>query len=245
MRVLAFASRNQKELVREPINLVIGIGLPLITLLLFAIIQKNMQETVQFSLYNIENLVPGIAVFSFSFISLFSGLLIGRDRSTSYLLRVFASPLTASDYILGYTLPLLPFAMAQTAVCFISGFFFGLPVNVNVLIDVIVLVPIAALYIGLGLLFGTLFTDKQVGGIFGVFVNIAAWLSGTWFDLGMIGGAFKTFAYALPFAHAVDAAKAALAGNYGGIGIHLLWVAGYAVVVFAVAIWIFRKKMKG
>ncbi|NJD01581.1 MAG: ABC transporter permease [Ruminiclostridium sp.] len=241
MRFFSFASRNSKELLRDPLTLLFGIGLPLTILLMFSLMQKNLP----FDLYNIENLTPGVAVFSFSFISLFSGMLIGRDRSSSFLIRLFASPLSASDYIIGYAFPLLPAAILQSAVCFFAAFFLGLPFSINALAAIIVLILIAMLYIGFGLLFGTLFTDKQVGGIFAIFVNATAWLSGTWFDLGMMGGAFKAIGYALPFAHAVDATRAALAGNISSVFPHLLWCIGYGAAIFYLAVWIFRKKMKG
>ena len=63
--------------------------------------------------------------------------------------------------------------------------------------------------------------------------------------MDLVGGIFKTICYLLPFAHANDAVKAALAGEYSHIIPHLLWVSGYAVVLIVPAIFIFRKKMKG
>lgn len=172
-------------------------------------------------------------------------MLIGRDRSSSFLMRIFASPLSASDYIVGYTLPQLPVALLQMAFCFITAFFLGLSSDLNILLAIVVLMIIALLYIGFGLMLGTFFTDKQVGGIFAIFVNVTTWLSGTWFELDMIGGLFKTIAYALPFSHAVDAARAALTGDYGDILIPLLWVVGYTGLIFVIAVTGFRKKMKG
>lgn len=241
MKLLAFAARNRKELMRDPLTVLFGIGLPLVMLWLFSVIQKNLP----FTLYEIKSLTPGVAVFSYSFISLFSGMLIGRDRSSSFLMRLFSSPLSSSDYILGYMLPLLPVSILQSIMCFATAIALGLSFNVNILLDIVLLIPISLLYIAVGLLFGTFFTDKQVGGIFAIFVNATAWLSGTWFDLGMIGGAFETIGYALPFAHAVVIARAALVGEYAAILPHLLWVIGYTVVLFALAIYVFKRKMKG
>ena len=240
MKTLAFASRNAKEILRDPLNLAFGIGFPLAILFLLSIIQSN----VPVSLFEIENLVPGIAVFGFSFISTFSGMLIAKDRSTSFLMRLFSSPLTGANFILGYSLPLLPFAIVQSAICFIAAFFLGLTISVNVLIVFIVLIPTSILFIGIGLLAGSLLTDKQVGGVCGALLtNLAAWLSGTWFDLNLVGGTFKQVAYALPFVHAVDAGKSALAGNYSGMFPHLWWVIGYATVIFILAVLIFSKRM--
>jgi ABC-2 type transport system permease protein len=241
MRLLAFASRNRKEILRDPMNLAFGIGFPLVLLFLLSAIQAN----IPVKLFEIEKLAPGVAVFGLSFISLFSGTLIAKDRTTSFLMRLFASPLSASDFILGYALPLVPMAIMQGAICFIASFFLGLSVNARVLLALVVLIPTAVLYIGIGLLAGSVFTDKQVGGICGALLtNVSAWLSGTWFDLNLVGGAFKTIAYLLPFVHAVEATRAAIAGEYSSILPHLLWVIGYAVVIFAAAVVVFRKKMK-
>lgn len=242
MRMLVFASRNSKELLREPTTLAFGIGFPLVVLLLLSAIQSN----IPISLFEVENLSPGIAVFGLSFLSLFSGMLIAKDRTTSFLMRLFASPLTASDFILGYILPLLPMAAAQSTVCFIAAFFLGLSAMIgNVLLAILVLLPTAALFIGIGLLAGSVLSDKQVGGICGALLtNVSAWLSGTWFDLSLVGSGFKAVAYALPFAHAVDATRAALAGNYFSILPHLIWVIGYAVLMLIIAIAIFGTRMK-
>ena len=240
MRMLVFALRNTREILRDRLNLAFGIGFPLAVLLLLSAIQAN----IPVSLFALDQLTPGIAVFGLSFISLFSGMLIAKDRSTSFLMRLYAAPLTAADFILGYTLPLLPMAILQSTVCFVAAFFLGLKVTVNVLLTLAVLLPSGVLFIGIGLLAGSLLNDKQVGGICGALLtNVSAWLSGTWFDLSLVGGAFKTVAYWLPFAHAVDAARAALNGHYENIFPHLWWVIGYAVGTLLLAIAVFHRKM--
>lgn len=241
MRLLVFTSRNRKELLRDPATLAFGIGFPIMVLLLLSAIQAN----IPISLFELKSLTPGIAVFGLSFLSLFSGMLIAKDRTSSFLMRLFASPLTASDFILGYTLPLIPMAVAQSAICFITAFFLGLDVNSNVLLALIVLIPASGLFIGIGLLAGSVLSDKQVGGICGALLtNVSAWLSGTWFDLNLVGSGFKTLAYSLPFARAVDATRAALAGDYRGIFPHLWWVIGYAAVILTLAVFIFSTRMK-
>ncbi len=240
MKSLAFAARNRKEILRDPLNLAFGIGFPLVILLLLTAIQANVPT----ELFVIDKLIPGIAVFGLSFISLFSGMLIAKDKSTSFLLRLFTAPLSASDYIMGYIMPLVPMAILQIIICFIAAFFLGLPVNANVLLSIIVLLPISLLFIGIGLLTGSIFNDKQVSGICGALLtNLSAWLSGTWFDLNLVGGWFKEIAYTLPFVHAVDASRAALSGDYASILPHLWWVIGYTVVVIVIATFAFKKKM--
>ncbi len=241
MRCLAFITRNRKEILRDPLNLAFGIGFPLVVLLLLSAIQAN----IPVDLFVIDQLVPGIAVFGLSFITLFSSMLIAKDRSTSFLMRLFSSPMRASDYILGYTLPMLPISIAQSIICFAAALCLGLTFSINLFLCLLVLIPAALFFIGFGLMAGSIFNDKQVGGICGALLtNVSAWLSGTWFDLSLVGGGFKTVAYALPFAHAVDACRAALSGNYSDIMPHLWWVIGYAAAMLIIAIVIFNHKMR-
>ena len=236
----AFSGRNTKEMLRDPLNLAFGLGFPVVLLLLLTAIQRN----IPVNLFQLERLTPGIAVFGLSFISLFSATLISKDRTTSFLMRLFASPMRASDYILGYTLPLIPMALAQALLCYLVAGLLGMQLTANVLLAILVSLPAAALFIGIGLLCGSVFNDKQVGGICGALLtNLSAWLSGTWFDLDLVGGAFKKIAYALPFAHAVDAGRAAMSGEFAAIMMHLWWVIGYAVVALVAAVLVFRKKM--
>ncbi|MBQ9794818.1 MAG: ABC transporter permease [Clostridia bacterium] len=241
MRMLTFATRNAKEILRDPLNLAFGLGFPLVLLLLLTAIQAN----IPVSLFEIQQLAPGITVFGLSFMTLFSATLIAKDRGGSLLQRLYTTPLTPVDFILGYTLPILPFAVAQSAICYAVALLLGLELTVNILFAVVFMIPVSLLYIALGLLFGSVLTDKQAGGICGgLLTNLSAWLSGIWFDLELVGGIFREMAYALPFVHAVELERAVLAGNYGGIFPHLWWVLGYAFAALAAAVLLFLRQMK-
>lgn len=241
MKMLAFANRNAKEILRDPLNLAFGLGFPIILLLLLSAIQSN----VPVSLFEISHLTPGIAVFGLSFMTLFSATIIAKDRSSSFLQRLYTTPLSARDFIIGYTLPSLPIAVAQTVVCYLVALMLGLVFTVNILLSVICIIPVALLFIALGLLCGSVFSDKQVGGICGALLtNLAAWLSGTWFDLELVGGAFQKIAYALPFVHAVEMERAVLRGDYVNLFPHLWWVLGYAAVTMIAAVLLFMRQMK-
>lgn len=241
MKISAFALRNSREILRDKLNLAFGLGFPLIVLLLLSAIQAN----IPVELFAIDHITPGIAVFGLSFISLFSGMLIAKDRTSSFMLRLYISPMKSSDFILGYTLPSLPMAVMQTIICFIAAIALGLTISTNILLAIIVLIPSAVLFIAIGLLCGSIFNDRQVGGICGALLtNLSAWLSGTWFDLSLVGGTFKKIAELLPFSHAVDAGRAAMAGQFDMIIPHLIWVIGYAAVILVLAIYAFTVKAK-
>ncbi len=241
MKMLTFANRNTKEILRDPLTVCFGLGFPLVLIFLLSAIQAN----VPVPLFEIAHLTPGITVFGLSFMTLFSAFLISKDRGSSLLQRLYTTPLRPIDFILGYTLPIVPFAVAQSIICYLVAFILGLEITVNVLLAVLFIIPISVLFIALGLLFGSILNDKQVGGICGALLtNLSAWLSGTWFDLELVGGTFKKIAYALPFVHAVELERAVLSGNFGEIFPHLFWVLGYAVVALAIAVLLFLRQMK-
>lgn len=241
MRMLAFMSRNTKEILRDPINLAFGLGFPLVLILLLSAIQAN----IPVPLFEIQHLTPGVTVFGLSFLTLFSATEISKDRSSAFLQRLYTTPMTPTDFILGYTLPIIPIAVMQSVVCYIAAICLGLNLTVNILLSVVATIPCSLLYIALGLLCGSIFNDKQVGGICGgLLTNLAAWLSGVWFDLELVGGVFKKISYALPFVHCVDMQRAVLKGNFAEIFPHLWWVLGYSAVLLAVSVLVFLRQMK-
>lgn len=239
--MLIFAKRNAKELLRDPITVAFGLGFPLGLILLLSAIQAN----IPVPMFELPHLTPGITVFGLAFLSLFSATVIARDRTSAFLQRLYTTPMRPVDFILGYTLPMLPFAMAQSVVCYLVAILLGLEASVNMVYSVLASLPVSVVYIALGLLCGSVLNDKQVGGICGALLtNLSAWLSGIWFDLELVGGVFKKVAYALPFVHAVEQQRAVFAGNFAGVFPHLWWVLGYGAVLLGVAVAMFLRQMR-
>lgn len=241
MRMMTFAKRCAKEILRDPINLGFGLGFPLVLLVLLSAMQKN----IPVPLFEIDTLAPGITVFGLSFMSLFSATLIAKDRESALLYRLYTTPLTGIDFILGYMFPLLPIAIGQTAICYLFAIPLGLTVSINILYAILGIIPMAIFNIALGLLCGSVFGVKQVGGICGALLtNLSAWLSGVWFDLELVGGAFERIANALPFMHAAELEKALFAGNFEGAATHILPIGLYSVLITVVAVCCFLRQMK-
>ena len=241
MKMLTFSSRTAKEILRDPVNLGFGLGFPVVLILLLSAIQAN----VPVSLFEIEKLAPGMTIFGLSFMTLFSATLIAKDRESALLQRLYTTPLTAADFIFGYTLPILPIALAQAVVCFITAFILGMEITINALWAVLMIIPAAVFFIALGLLCGSVFNVKQVGGMCGALLtNLTAWLSGIWFDLDLVGGAFKKIAELLPFCHAVKVEQAVCSGSFGDIWSDLAWVIAYAAVAVIFSVVLFLRQMK-
>ena len=241
MRMLTFAKRCMKEILRDPINLVFGLGFPLVLLVLLSAMQAN----IPVSLFEIDTLTPGITIFGLSFMTLFSATLIAKDRESAFLQRLYTTPLTGIDFIVGYMLPILPIVLGQTVICYLFAIPLGLTVSVNIVYAVIGIIPMAIFNIALGLLCGSIFGVKQVGGICGALLtNLSAWLSGVWFDLKLVGGAFEKIANALPFVHAVEMEKALFNGNFEAAVTHIWPILMYSVLATAIAVYCFLGQMK-
>ena len=240
-KALVFARRNVLELLRDPLTIGFGAAFPLLLLLLLTFISRHTPQEV----FTVESLTPGIAVFGLSFFTLFSGMLVAKDRSTSFLMRLFASPLTAAGFIAGYTLPLLPLALLQSCLCYASAIALGLPFSLSVVRAVFAILPAAVLFIALGLFAGSLLNDKQVGGLCGALLtNVSVICSGAWFPIDMVGKGFRTFCNILPFVHAVEFGRGALTGTHDGMGLHLAVVGSYALVFCVLAVLAFRRAAK-
>lgn len=241
MKTLTFSKRCAKEILRDPINLIFGLGFPLVLLFLLSTLQKN----IPVSLFEIDTLTPGITVFGLSFMTLFSATLISKDRESAFLQRLYTTPLTGFDFIIGYMLPLLPISLGQMVICYLAAIPLGLTVGVNIIYAVMGTIPVAVFHISLGLLFGSILNAKQVGGICGALLtNLSAWLSGAWFDLKLAGEVFETIAGLLPFYHAAETAKALLSGDYTLAASHILPVVIYSSLATALAVICFLKQMK-
>ncbi|MBR2965839.1 MAG: ABC transporter permease [Clostridia bacterium] len=241
MRMITFAKRCTKEILRDPINLVFGLGFPLVLLLLLSAIQANIPA----SLFEIDTLTPGITVFGLSFMTLFSATLVAKDRESALLQRLYTTPLTGFDFILGYMLPFLPIALGQTVICYVVAIPLGLTLSVNIIYSVIGIIPMAVFNIALGLLCGSVLGVKQVSGICGALLtNVSAWLSGVWFDLNLVGGAFVKIANTLPFVHAVEMEKALFSGDFGIATTHILPIVLYSVAITVIAVLCFLRQMK-
>lgn len=241
MKLLTLSNRTAKEILRDPLNLFFGLGFPLVLIGLLSAIQAN----IPVPMFELAHLTPGVTVFGLSFMTLFSAVLISKDRESALLQRLYTAPLAAADFIFGYTLPILPIAVAQSVICYIAAALIGLEIKITVLYALLFLIPVALFYIALGLICGSVFNSKQVGGICGALLtNLSAWLSGIWFDVELVGGAFHKIANVLPFIHAVELERAVFNGDFADILPHLWWVLGYSIIAVIGAIFLFLRQMK-
>ena len=238
MRILNFAKRNFKEIVRDSLSLIFAIILPLFLLFIF------QQINIPSESYNIENFTPGIVIFGFSFITLFTATLVAKDRSTSLLIRLGISPMKSVDYILGYMLSILPMILIQNILFFALALILKLPFTPYILLAILISVFISIIFISLGLIIGSLVSEKASSGISSIVIQLVAFTSGMYFPLELLGNGFATVCKVLPFESCVTILKAFVNANFTLIeprNIIVLLV--YTILILVASILIFKKKM--
>jgi ABC-2 type transport system permease protein len=238
MKFMELAKRNFKEMYRDPLSIGLAIGMPVGLLLILQTIGRLS------SFFTATMLAPGITLFGFAMITLSSGMILARDRENAFLSRLLTAPLRAKDFISAYSLPFIPLAVVQVAVVFAIGALLGLEVSGNIGLVFLILFIMSIGYIGLGMILGSLFSWKQLPGVWTA-VMLLTIFGGTWVDLDAIGGVLQGIMRALPFSHALDAARDVIVQGvgFGSIAIDFLWVLGYTIVFFAAGVFLFRRRM--
>ena len=238
MRMLNFAKRNFKELIRDPLSLVFEIALPLFLLFIFQQI-KLPDDT-----YSLENFTPGIIIFGLSFITLFTGSLVSKDRSSSLLIRLGISPMRSSDYILGYIISLLPIILIQDILFFILAIILGLNFSINIILTIIISLIISILFITLGILIGSLVSEKGSGGVGSVIVQLVCFTSGMYFSKDLIGNVFAKICELLPFESSLTIIRGFLNNNLNIITTrNIITFSIYLIIILILTIIVFKKKM--
>ena len=238
MRMLNFAKRNFKELIRDPLSLIFEIALPIFLLFIF------QQFNIPSESYKLENFTPGIILFGFSFISLFTATLIAKDRTSSLLIRLGTSPMKSSDYILGYIVSLIPIILIQVVLFFVVSMLMGLSFSVNIIYTVLISLVVSILFIALGILIGSLVSERGTGGLGSIIVQLVCFTSGMYFPKEMVGKVFATICELLPFESCLNILKGVLNSNLDMISIrNIIIFVIYTLVILVLSVFVFKKKM--
>ena len=238
MRILNFAKRNFKEIIRDPLSIIFSVLLPLILLFVFK------QINIPSESYELQNFTPGIVVFGFSFISLFTAMLISKDRTTSLLIRLGISPMKPIEYILGYTLSIIPIIIIQNTLFFILAIILGLSFSINIIWAILISIVIAILFIAIGIIIGSLFSEKASSGISSIIVQLVCFTSGMYFPRELLGDVFSKICEFLPFESCVTIIKGIMNNNLEIISARNIVVfCTYTIAILVISVIVFKKKM--
>lgn len=238
MRMINFAKRNFKELIRDPLSLIFEIALPLFLLFIF------QQFDIPAENYRLENFTPSIILFGFSFISLFTATLIAKDRTSSLLIRLGTSPMKSSDYILGYILSLLPIVLIQNILFFLTAIILGLKFTISIIPTILVSMIVSIFFISLGILIGSLVSEKGTGALGSIVVQLVCFTSGMYFPKETIGGVFAVICKALPFEACLNIIQGTLHNDFSNLSVvHIIVFLIYFTAVILLSIIMFKKRM--
>ena len=238
MRMLNFAKRNFKELIRDPLSLAFEIVLPLFLLVIF------QQINIPSENYKLENFTPGIILFGFSFVSLFTATLIAKDRTSSLLIRLGTSPMRPKDFIFGYIISLIPIIIIQNVLFFAIAGILGLKLSINTLYSILVSIVISFLFIAIVILLGSLVSEKATGGIGSIVVQLVCFTSGMYFPKELVGKGFSFICQILPFESCYNIIKAILNNNYDLISpMNIIIFIIYTTITLVISIIVFKNKM--
>ena len=250
-RILAFSDRNRKELLRDPLSYIFCLAFPLVMLVVMTLVDNSIPRESGMSVFHIQNLCAGIAVFGQLFIMLFTTLTVSKDRAGSFLVRLYATPMKSVDFIIGYMLPMLVICMVQNILIYAVSFVISLftPDSLNplgLLVSIPVLIPSAVMFIGFGMLFGSLFNDKAAPGVSSIIISLGSFLGSVWFDANATGGVMLDICKMLPFYYCTKSARAAVRLDFScsALWIPLLIVTGCAILLIVLSSLAFRSRMK-
>lgn len=250
-KILAFTERNIKEMLRDPLSYIFCLGFPLVMLLIMTLVDRSIPAEAGMTMFRIDNLSAGIAVFGQTFVMLFTAMTVSKDRCTSFMTRMYATPMVSFDFAAGYILPMLVISMIQTVITYAASLIISLITGVQlsiggILMSTVVLIPSALMFIGLGLLFGTLFNDKAAPGMCSIVISLSSFLGCIWFDADSTGGIMLKICKALPFYYCTRSARSSLVLDHSsdGLVIPLIIVSACTIVITALSIFIFNRKMK-
>lgn len=198
----AFIKRNFLEMLRDPLSYIFCIGFPVVMIILFNIIGKYADGAT--SIFNAKTLTPGMIMFAFTFVMMLCSLLVAKDRTSAFVVRLYTSPMKTVDFVLGYTVPFFAVGVVQEVVCVFVGWIVSLVVGGGyfafgaAVLLMLEMLPMLIICVAFGVFIGSVLNEKAAPAISSIFVSAAGILGGAWMPLDVMGG-FETFCRFLPF----------------------------------------------
>ena len=115
-KIKAFSTRNRKEILRDPLSYIFCLAFPLVMLIIMTVVNSSIPKQAGMTVFRIDNLSAGIAVFGQTFVMLFTALTVTKDRSGSFLVRMYATTMKSTDFTIGYILPMIIISFFQSII---------------------------------------------------------------------------------------------------------------------------------
>jgi ABC-type multidrug transport system permease subunit len=193
----------------------------------------------------IDFLIPGLLGMNLMGTGMWGmGFTIANARMKKLLKRLIATPMRKSQYVMSQFLSRLLFLIVEVVVLVAFGWLvFGVRVNGSIALLALLCLVGGYAFSGLGLL--TASRARTLEGVSGLMnlIMMPMWLcSGVFFSYERFPAAAKPFIRALPLTMLNDALRAVMndAAGMATVGPHLLALAAWGIVTFAIGLKIFR-----
>ncbi len=250
-RALNFSKRNLLEISRDTLSYIFCIAFPIVMLIVMTLVNSSIPKEAGMTIFRIDNLMGGIIIFGQTFVMLFTAITIAKDRSGSFLIRLFATPMKSSDFTYGYILPMILIAVVQALISSVAALIISLIVGVKleifgILLTFAAMLPSAFMFVAIGLIFGTLFNEKAAPGVCSIIISLGSFVGGIWFDAEGAGGVLYKICRCLPFIYCTKTVRSAikLDISWESFWLPLIIVSASAAVLSGLGILCFRKRMK-
>ena len=189
-----------------------------------------------------QNFTPGIIVFSLSFITMFVSILVAKDRTTSLLIRLGVSPMKPVEFIMGYIISTIPIIIIESILIYVISIILGLEFSLYIIVSIFIVAIIAILFISLGILIGSICTEKSASGVSSIIVQLVCFTM--YFSKDMLGDGFRRICEYLPFESVVTLIRGISSNNVSIITPrNIIIVVMYTVITFILSTYLFNKNM--
>jgi len=219
-----------------------------------AFAQIEMPVTVNALPIHVENQIdyidfigPGIITFGLLILIPTSARPIVRDKEKGFLARLLTTPTRPLDFILGYSLALVAITIAQIIIFIFGAWAMGMEIIGNLGLAFLIFFLTGLCSVGIGMVIASLSkSENQAEPLAWLFSMPLAMLSGCWFSIELMPSYIRAVAFAFPYAHTIEASRGILIRGVGleAVGSDFLFLAGWAVAIFAIGVVLFRRNMR-
>ncbi len=201
------------------------------------------------SLRSVNYIVPGLfGVILMAFPPMLTALAIVREKESGTIQQIYASPLTAREFMLGKLLPYAAVAFLEMLMVVGLGYaWFQVPFAGSAVQLFAVAVLYVLITVGIGLLVSTIARTQVAAMLIALIIALmpSFLFSGFLFPVFSMPMIMQVYARVFPTSYFIDFARGVVLKGVGVevLWLNVLWLLAYTAGVFLVAAWLLKKRV--
>ena len=240
--IRAIWQREMLTFLREKPRIISAAINPIFWLLTFG---AGLGSTVSIEGINYQQYIfPGIIIQTILFSSIFYGAYLVWDRRIDLLKAILVTPLSRSSIFFGKVISGITFALIQSSIILIFGFFININYTFTSFILVLLTITVSAAGLtALGLTIGSFMTSPEGFQLITTFVIFPLFfLSGALYPLDQLPAYLEALTAFNPLTYIVDLLRGLLIDlQYFGTNLNSLVMVGFAFVILFIGIKAFER----